>query len=185
MTIRKIALPIVLTAFILMLIPAAMAAGGTISGKVAFPANTTLTMDINQTVDATSLTIYAMNTNTNFVNVTIPKSDGTYSVHVPQNGIYRIFLSPSEVVDATNYSYLRLAQYPDMGERVYLVMVNGDTNNVDINYYPPKGYVPPNNLTLGTPSSTPTVTPKPTPGFAAVLAAIGLIGALAIVSRRK
>jgi hypothetical protein len=164
-----------------------MAAGGTINGKIAFPANTTLTMDINQTVNVSKLTIYAMNTNTNFVNSTNPAADGTFSIRVPENGVYRIFVSPTEVIDATDYENLKLAQYPDMGARVYLVTVNGDTNKVDVSYFAPDKYVPPNELTIGspTPPSSATVTPKPASGFAIVLALIGLVGAFAIVSRRK
>jgi hypothetical protein len=80
---KRIVIPVALAALLLMLIPAAMAAGGTISGKIAFPANTTLTMDMNKTVDVTNMTIYAMNTNTNFVNNTNPNADGTYSIRVP------------------------------------------------------------------------------------------------------
>jgi PGF-CTERM protein len=74
-----------------------------------------------------------------------------------------------------------------MGSRLYLVNVNGNTANVDINYYPTGKYAAPNDLTLGTPTpvSTPTVTPKPSSGFAIVLALIGLVGAFAIVGRRK
>jgi hypothetical protein len=187
MTFKRLAIPIVLTALILMLIPAAMAAGGTISGKIAFPANTTLTVDRNHTVNVTTLMVYAMNTNTNFVNNTIPNPDGTYSIHVPQNGLYRIFVSPPEVIDATDYDNLKLAQYPDMGARLYLVNVKGDTGNVDISYFAPGEYMPPNNLTIGspTPASTATVTPKPTSGFAIALALIGLISAFVIVGRRK
>jgi PGF-CTERM protein len=177
---------IALAGFILTLIPAAFAAGGTISGKVAYPANTTLTMDYNKTVDVTVLTIYAMNTNTNFVNSTHPALDGTYSVHVPENGRYRIFISPTEVIDATDFENLKLAQYPDMGERVYFIDVSGDLKNQDINYYGPGKYVPPNSITIGSPTpSTATVTPKPTSGFAIVLALVGLVGAFALVSRRK
>jgi hypothetical protein len=168
-----------------MLIPAAMAAGGTISGKIAFPANTTLTMDINQTVDVSKLTIYAMNMNTSFVNKTNPNADGTYSIAVPENGMYRIFVSPTEVIDSTDYDHLKLAQYPDMGARLYLITVSGDTKNVDISYFAPGKYVAPNEMTIGSPTPAATVTPKPASGFAIVLALIGLVGAFAIVSRRK
>jgi hypothetical protein len=185
MKLKQLVITIVLAAFILTLIPAALAAGGTISGKIAFPANTTLTMDINQTVNVSKLMIYAMNTDTNFVNNTNPNADGTYSIHVPENGRYRIFVSPTEVIDATDFDHLVLAQYPDMGARLYLVTVNGDTKNVDISYFAPNKYVPPNELTLGSPTPPATVTPKPASGFAIVLALIGLVGAFAIVGRRK
>jgi hypothetical protein len=162
-----------------------MAAGGTISGKVAFPANTTLTTDMNNTVNVTTLTITAMNTNTNFVNNTNPAPDGTYSIRVPENGMYRIFVSPTEIIDNTDYENLKLAQYPDRGNRLYLIKVNGDTANVDINYYASGKYVAPNDLTLGTPTPATSATPKPSSGFAIVLALIGLVGAFAIVGRRK
>jgi hypothetical protein len=183
---KRLVIPVALAALFLMLIPAAMAAGGTISGKIAFPANTTLTMDMNKTVNVSTLTIYALNTNTNFVNNTNPNADGTYSIHVPENGIYRIFVSPTEIIDSTDYENLKLAQYPDMGNRLYLINVNGDTGNVDINYFAQGKYAAPNNLTLGTPTPvSATVTPKPSSGFAIVLAIIGLVGAFAIVGRRK
>lgn len=186
MELKRLMIPIVVTAFIIMLIPAAMAAGGTITGKVAFPANMTLTADINKSIDVTALTIYAMNTNTNFVNTTNPGPDGTYSVRVPEDGKYRIFISPPEVIDVSDYENPKLAQYPDNGARLYLIMVSGDTSNVDIDYFAPGEYVPPNNLTIGTPTPIqPNVTPRPASGFAIVLALIGLAGAFAIVSRRK
>jgi hypothetical protein len=176
---------VALAAFLLILIPATMAAGGTISGKNAFPANTTLGTDMNKTVDISNLTVYAMNTNTNFVNKTNPSTDGTYSIPVPENGVYRIFVSPTEVIDATDYEHLKLAQYPNMDQRLYLINVVGDTGNVDISYYAAGKYVAPNDLTLGTPTPSATVTPKPSSGFAIVLALIGLVGAFAIVGRRK
>jgi hypothetical protein len=186
MTFKQLVLTIVLAAFILTLIPAAFAAGGTITGKIAFPANTTLTMDINKTVDVSKLTIFAMNMNTNFVNSTNPGADGTYSIHVPENGMYRIFVSPGEVIDATDYQNLKLAQYPDMGARLYLITVNGDVNKVDISYFPTGKYVAPNDLTLGSPTpAAASVTPKPSSGFAIVLALVGLVAAFAIVGRRK
>ena len=183
---KRLVIPVALAALFLMLIPAAMAAGGTITGKIAFPANTTLTMDVNKTVDVTKLTIYAMNTNTNFVNLTNPNADGTYAIHVPENGMYRIFVSPTEVIDSTDYANLKLAQYPDMGARLYLISISGDKSNVDISYFPTGKYVPPNSMTLGSPTpSEATVTPKPSSGFAIVLALAGLVAAFAIVGRRK
>lgn len=187
MTYKRLVITIVLAAFILTLIPAAMAAGGTISGKVAFPANTTLWSDINKTVGVDSLTIYAMNINTGFVNTTIPLADGTYSIKVPENGLYRIWVYPDEVVDATDYNNLSMAQYPQRpgGDREYYITVSGNTK-ADINYFPPGKYVPPNDLTSGSPTpSTTTVTPRPASGFAILLALVGLAGAFAIVSRRK
>jgi hypothetical protein len=182
---KRIVIPVVLAALFLMLIPAAMAAGGTISGKIAFPANTTLTTDMNNTVNVSTLTIYALNTNTNFVNSTNPAADGSYSIHVPENGKYRIFVSPTVIIDSTDYENLKLAQYPDMGDRLYLINVSGDTGNVDINYYASGKYVSPNDLTIGTPTPTTSATPKPSSGFAIALAIIGLVGAFAIVGRRK
>ncbi len=136
MTFKRLVITIVLAAFIFTLIPAALAAGGTISGKIAFPANTSTPMDINKTVDVTMMTIYAMNTNTGFVNATKPHADGTYSIPVPENGMYRIWVYPNEIIDATDYEHMLLAQYPDPGSRLYLITVNGNTNNVDISYYP-------------------------------------------------
>lgn len=185
MTFKRLVITIVLAAFIFTLIPAALAAGGTISGKIAFPANTTLPMDINKTVDVTMMTIYALNTNTGFVNTTQPHGDGTYSIPVPENGMYRMWVSPNEIIDATDYEHMTLAQYPDMGSRLYLITVNGNTNKVDIAYYPSGQFASPNNMTLGSPTPPATVTPKPSSGFAIVLALAGLVAAFAIVGRRK
>jgi hypothetical protein len=139
---------------------------------------------MNKSVNVTVLTIYAMNLNTNFVNYTNPNADGTYSIHVPENGKYRIFVSPNEIIDATDYDHLKLAQYPDMGTRTYVVEVSGDLKDQQISYFAPGEYVPPNEMT-GTPSPAATVTPKPTSGFAILLALVGLVGAFVIVSRRK
>ena len=92
---------------------------------------------------------------------------------------------PNEIIDATDYEHMKLAQYPDMGSRLYLIFVNGNTNNVDITYYPSGQFVSPNNLTLGSPTPSASVTPKPSSGFAIVLALVGLVAAFAIVGRRK
>jgi hypothetical protein len=185
MTFKRLVIAIVLAAFILTLIPAAMAAGGTISGKIAFPTNTSTPMDINKTVDVTMMTIYALNTNTGFLNATQPHADGTYSIPVPENGMYRIWVYPNEIIDATDYQHMLLAQYPDPGSRLYLITVNGNTNKVDISYYPANQFVSPNNMTLGSPTPSASVTPKPSSGFAIVLALAGLVAAFAIVGRRK
>jgi hypothetical protein len=98
--------------------------------------------------------------------------------------MYRIFVSPTELIDSTDYDHLKLAQYPDMGARLYMITVSGDTKNVGIAYFAPGEYKPPNNATIGSPTPA-TVTPKPTSGFAIILALIGLVGAFPIVSRRK
>jgi hypothetical protein len=185
MTYKRLVITIVLAAFIFTLIPAALAAGGTISGKIAFPANTTLETDFNKTVDVTMMTIYAVNTNTGFLNTTQPHADGTYSIPVPENGMYRIWVSPNKIYDATNYEHMLPVEYPDMGSRLYLITVSGNTNNVDISYYPSGQFVSPNNMTLGSPTPSATVTPKPSSGFAIVLALVGLVAAFAIVGRRK
>ncbi len=185
MELKRLVILLVLSAFILMLTPVALAAGSTINGRIAFPANTTLGIDINQTVNVSKLTIYAIDMNTGFVNTTNPNADGTYSIPLPENGRYRLWVFPGEVIDSTDYAHLKVVQYPDMGSRVYLIDVTGTMNNVDISYFAPGKYTPPNELTLGSPTPSATVTPKPSSGFAIVLALAGLIAAFALVGRRK
>ncbi len=195
---KRIAIPIAITVLVILtLIPAcALAAGGSISGKVAIPGNATLpqyinttmdqngstiTRDITQKVYATDLTIMAFNTKTGFANTTNPAIDGTYTILVPENGVYRIQVLPNEVIDLVNPSNWTLVQYPNMDNRLYLVTVNGETKNVDISYYPPGQYVQP----TGMPSTVPTPTATTTPGFAVLLVLAGLLGAFAIVRRNK
>jgi PGF-CTERM protein len=200
MNAKQLAIPIAVTVLILTLIPAcALAAGGTISGKVSIPPNATLPEYINTTVDqngvahrdiiqkidVTSLTIFAFNTQTGFANVTFPNADGTYSIPVSENGLYRIQVLPNEVIDLMNPSNWTLALYPNMDDRPYYVKVDGDVKNVDINYYPPGQYVAPNEMSAGTPTPKPSATATPTPGFAAVLVLAGILGAFAIVRRNK
>ena len=188
---KRLVLPILITASILTLVPAAMAAGSTISGTIATPANMSLLTDMNTTYNASVLTIYAMDTKTNFVNWTNPSPSGAFSIPVPEDGMYEIWVSPDAVLDATGYSAqnltgLKQVQYPQPspGSRQYYLAVSGDTQ-ANINYFAPGEYVPPNDLTAGSPTPAVTVTPSPTPGFAVVLALAGLVTAFAIVSRRK
>jgi hypothetical protein len=195
---KRFAITIAVAVLLLALIPAcALAAGGTISGKISIPANATLPEYINTTVDANgvvhrdimqkidvrNLTIMVYNTKTSFQNVTFPNQDGTYSISVAENGVYRIHVLPVEVLDLVNPSNWTWAQYPDMNDRPYIITVNGDMKNVDINYYPPGEYVQP----TGTPTEvpTPTATATPAPGFAVMLVLAGLLGAFAIVRRNK
>lgn len=196
---KRVAIPIAIAVLIILtLIPAcAFAAGGTISGKVAIPANATKDAYINTTVDAngvihrditkkvsvTDLTIYVYNMKTSFVNVTFPKTDGTYSVHVPENGAYRIQVIPNDLIDLVNPSNWTPVYYPNIDDRVYTVEVYGDVNNVDINYYPPGQYVATNIKANATPA--PTVSATPAPGFAVILVLAGLLGAFAIVRRNN
>jgi len=200
---KRIAIPIAVAVLIILtLIPAcAFAAGGSISGKVAIPANSTLPEYINTTVDqngvthtnitqkidVTKLTIFAFNRETGFANVTFPLADGTYTIPVPEKGIYRIQVLPSEVIDLVNPSNWTLAQYPDMDNRPYIISVSGDMTGVDINYFPPGQYVPPNTLSTDTPTPSPAATPTPAPGFAVLLVLVSLLGAftIAIVRRNK
>lgn len=199
MNAKQLAIPIAITVLLLTLIPAcALAAGGTISGKVSIPQNATLPEYINTTVDqngavqrdiiqkidVTGLTVFAFNTQTGFANVTFPNPDGTYSISVSENGIYKIQVLPNEVIDLANPSNWTLAQYPNLDDRPYVVTVNGDVKNVDISYYAPGLYVAPGGPTI-TPTAQPTATAKPTPGFAIVLVLAGLLGAFAIAGVRR
>jgi hypothetical protein len=196
---KRLAIPIAIAVLIILtLIPAcALATGVTISGKVSIPQNATIPEYINTTIDAngvshtdirqkidvTSLTIYAYNTKTAFTNVTNPKQDGTYSIPVPENGVYRIYILPSEVLNLVNPSNWTFVDYPNQNDRVYTVDVYGDVNNADINYYEPGQYVATNIKANATP--VPGTSATPAPGFAAILVLAGLLGAFAIVRRNK
>lgn len=200
MQIKRITIAIAVFALVLMLIPAlGLAAGGSINGKIAFPPKTSLPEYINQTVDlntskqtvtvlkeipVTNMTIYAFNTQTGFMNLTNPRADGTFSISVPDNGVYRIFVKPDSVVDVTIPEHLVTVQYPNEGDRVYTVQVNGNVNNVDIQYFEPGKYVPPNNMGTATPTTSATATPTPTPGFGAIIA-LGAFAAGAVLLCRN
>lgn len=195
---KRLAIPIAISVLIILaLIPAcALAAGGTISGKVSIPGNSTIPEYINTTIDqnnvthrditkkitATDLTVFAYNTKTGFSNVTFPGQDGRYSIPVAENGVYRIYILPSEVLDLVNPSNWTFVHYPNQNDRVYTVEVYGDMSNVDINYYPAGEYVATNIKSSVTPAPA---TPTPAPGFAALLVLTGLFGALAIATVRR
>jgi hypothetical protein len=196
---KRLAIPVAVAVLIILtLIPAcALAAGGTISGKVAIPANSTIPEYINTTTDASgvtyreitqkitaaNLTVFAYNTKTGFSNVTFPQADGSYSIPVSEDGVYRIYILPSEVLDLVNPSNWTFVHYPNQDDRVYTVELYGDVNNADINYYEPGQYVETNIKSDATP--VPTATAKPAPGFAAVLVLTGLLGAFAIAIVRR
>ncbi|OPY29740.1 MAG: hypothetical protein A4E28_00713 [Methanocella sp. PtaU1.Bin125] len=196
---KRLAIPIAIAVLIILtLIPAyALAAGGTISGKVAIPANATIPEYINTTTDeagvthrditqkitAANLTVIAYNTKTGFSNVTFPGQDGNYSIPVAEDGVYRIYVLPSEVLDLVNPSNWTFVHYPNQDDRVYTVEVYGDMDNVDINYYEPGQYVPTNIKSDVTPK--PTASASPAPGFAVLLVLAGILGAFAIVRRNK
>ncbi|MGA9139103.1 MAG: hypothetical protein WBZ29_02700 [Methanocella sp.] len=196
---KRLAITIAITALIILtLIPAcAFAAGGTISGKVDIPRNATLPQYINTTIDAngvahteitqkiyaSNLTIYALNTKTLFQNVTRPNQDGSYSIMVPENGVYRIYVIPSEVRDLVNPFNYTAVEYPNDNDRVYTVEVSGDVSNADIGYSQPGQYVTINVKANAT--QVPTASATPAPGFAALLVLAGLLGAFAIVRRNK
>jgi MYXO-CTERM domain-containing protein len=194
---KRFAIIIAVTVLLLVLIPAcALAAGGSISGKVAIPRNATIPeyinttvvdnvtyRDITQKINVVNLTVFAYNTKTGFSNVTFPNQDGSYSVQVSENGVYRIYILPSEVLDLVNPSNWTYVYYPNQNDRIYTVDVYGDVNNADINYYPPGQYVTTNIKANATP--VPGTSATPAPGFAALLVLAGLLGAFAIVRRNK
>lgn len=196
---KRIAIPVAVAVLIILtLIPAcAFAAGGTISGKVAIPTNATIPEYINTTTDAsgvthreimqkitvTNMTVFAYNTKTGFSNVTFPQQDGSYSVPVPENGVYRIYILPSEVIDLVNPSNWTFVHFPNQDDRVYTVEVYGDVNNANISYYEPGQYVATNIKSDATP--VPTASATPAPGFAAILVLVSLLGAFTIAIARR
>lgn len=201
MSIKRMLIAVAVSMLVLTLIPSfGLAAGGTISGKVAFPPKASLPAYINRTADinastenvtitkylaVSDLTIYAFNVRTGIANVTNPEPDGTYKITVREDGTYRIFVSPNAVTDVTIPGHMEDAQYPNEGDRVYMLEVKGDISGADINYFAPGKYVPPNGLGTATPAPTAAPTPTPTPGFAALLALGAFAAAAVLVCRHK
>jgi len=189
------------------------ATGGTISGTIEFPTSAYLLVSVNESatssesIPVSNLTIYAMNVNTSFVNITNPNPDGTYSITVPDNGLYQIYVSPEAVGDMSRGpNNTQIYQYPNReGTRLYLLDVEGhDLDNVTIKAYAPEHWVPPNPISIPgiggttpipvTPTATPEVTATETstastttasPGFMAGVALIGMVIAAAAIIQRK
>ncbi|WP_424357313.1 hypothetical protein [Methanocella sp. MCL-LM] len=201
MAVTKMALTVGLLLTALFIIPAsAMAAGGTIGGKIDFPAASSYPENVtegNQTMTVSDLTIYAVNIQTGFANVTSPNPDGTYRIPVVDDGLYQIYVKPDSIADTSRGPSLpQIVQYPNReGTRVYVVnMQSKDILNADIIGYAPGYYQPPNDLTLTSdvpasanvtiPQTTATPTPA-TPGFVTLIALAGMIVAAAAIMQRK
>ncbi|CAJ35274.1 hypothetical protein [Methanocella arvoryzae] len=200
MAVNKMALTVGLLITALFIIPAsAMAAGGTISGKVDFPAASSFPENVTETttnLTVSDLTIYAVNIQTGFANVTNPNPDGTYQIPVTDDGLYQIYVKPDAIADTSRGpDFPQIVQYPNReGTRVYVVNMQGkDITNADIKGYAPGYYQPPNDLTLTSdvPAATDVTIPQtsptaaPTPGFVSLIALAGMIIAAAAILQRK
>ena len=200
LAVTKVALMVGLILSVLLIIPASAfaATGADISGNVNFPAVAYSFYSANESTPSenltvNNLTIYAWNVQTGFVNVTRPNADGTYAVHVPDNGLYQIYLKPDSVADLTRGANLiQYYEYPNReGTRLYVVDVEGQNVKADIQGYAPGYYQPPNSLTLTSETSasanvtTPSATATPAPGFMALFVIVGMIVAAVALLQRK
>lgn len=201
LAVTKMALTVGLILTALFIIPAsAMAAGGTIGGKVDFPASSSFPENVTETkqnMTVADLTIYAVNIQTGFANVTNPNPDGTYSIPVADDGLYQIYVKPDSIADTSRGpNFPEIVQYPNReATRVYVVnMQSKDILNADIEGYAPGYYQPPNDLTLTSdvPASAnvtvpqTTATPAPaTPGFVTLVALVSMVIAAAAILQRK
>lgn len=202
LAVTKVALMVGLILSVLLIIPASAfaATGADISGKVDFPTVAYSFYSTNETTPSenltvSELTIYAMNVQTGFVNVTTPNADGTYSIHVSDPGLYQIYLKPDSVADLTRgASLIQYFEYPNReGTRLYIVDVAGETVKADIQGYAPGYYQPPNSLTLTSDTSAsanvttgkPSATAAPAPGFMALIVLAGMIVAAVALLQRK
>ena len=149
-----------------------------INGQISFDPN-----NYNNVTSVTQLTIYARSTD-GFDNLTNPMANGTFSIMVPGNGKYNIFVYPSTLDylnSSTNSTYSVV--YPDVSNP----LVEYVTNDSSVT-----GIVIPGRIvqtgsqatSTPTPSAHPTATP--TPGFTAIVAlvVIGTVSAIAYNRRR-
>jgi len=149
-----------------------------IGGQISFDPN-----NYNNVTSITQLTIYARSTD-GFDNLTNPMANGTFSIMVPGNGKYNIFVYPSTLDylnSSTNSTYSVV--YPDVSNP----LVEYVTNDSSVT-----GIVIPGRIvqtgsqatSTPTPSAHPTATP--TPGFTAIVAlvVIGTVSAIAYNRRR-
>jgi hypothetical protein len=199
LAVTKMAIMVGLILSVLLIIPAsAYAAGGTIGGKVDFPASSSYPESLNMTTEnltVSDLTIYVVNIQTGFANVTNPGPDGTYQIQVADNGLYQIYVKPDAIADTSRGpNFPQIVQYPNReGTRAYVVNMQGENIKADIQSYAPGYYQPPNDLTLtsNVPASTTVTIPKPNatatpaPGFMTLIAMAGMIIAAAAILQRK
>jgi hypothetical protein len=146
-----------------------------VTGSVTFdPAN------YNNVTKVTDLTIYARSEGGIDTKVN-PGADGKFSMSVPGAGNYSFWVYPSKLDylnKSTNVTYQ--VQYPDMAAPYTQKVATAGLSDVAI----PTKIVEtgqPMNATPLPPTTAPTTAPQATPGFTmlAVLAAIGVVGALA------
>jgi uncharacterized membrane protein len=148
-----------------------------ISGRISFDPN-----NYNKVSSVTRLTIYARAAD-GFDNWTNPTSNGTFSLIVPDNGEYSIFVYPSTLDylnNSTNIPYSIV--YPDESNPFvqYVTNDSGVTGMVIPTQYIQTGL--PMNATPIPPTVTPSsTTATPTPGLTAVavLAVLGIVTAIA------
>jgi len=157
--------------------------------------------DTNPSVNMTvhDLTIYAVSVNTGFVNVTTPDANGMYSVNVPMDDTYQLYVNPEKVADMSRGNEnVQITEYPNkVGTRPYLINVSGgNTVTANITGYAPGYYVPPNSMKLSTNSSgTSSKTTNDSqasasssassPGFTGLFVLAGMIIAVGALLYRK
>ncbi len=151
-----------------------------ISGTVAFDPN-----NYNGVKSVTDLTIYArspagIDTRTN------PVANGSFAMSVPGNGTYSIWVFPSKfdyLNATTNETYSVI--YPD-GTSFKFTQNVTDAGLSGI-VIPAQTIVtgPPMSVTPEPPTLPPMPTPKPSPGFTMMLAALAAAGVIAVAAYHK
>lgn len=148
-----------------------------VSGNVTFDPD-----NYNNVKSVTELTIYARSA-AGIDTMANPTADGKFSMSVPGSGNYSFWVYPSKLDylnKATNATYS--VKYPDMSSPYYQNVTEAGLSNIvmpttviqtgkPMNATPVPPTVPP----------TATATPLPSPGFSmlAVLAALGVVAAIA------
>jgi hypothetical protein len=149
-----------------------------ISGRISFYPN-----NYNNVTSVTQLTIYARSAD-GFDNLTNPMANGTFSIMVPGNGKYSIFVYPSTLDylnNSTNLTYSVV--YPDVSSPL-VEFVTNDSSVTGIVI--PGQIVQTGSQVTSTPIPSAHPTATPTPGFTAIVAlvVIGTVAAIAYNNRR-
>jgi hypothetical protein len=160
----------------MLMVPAYAQTGNyTINGKIAFPNETNY-----NNVTVSDLTISVIDYTGFEAAKVVPTADGSFTVKLDTPGMYNFSVYPHELTLAnltTNTSYMY--QYPDNQNRFLSAIVNNSTPSATVNI---TGVM--TQVITPTPEVhyPPTATPKPTPGFSALLLFVGMICAAAAIA---
>jgi len=151
-----------------------------ISGSITFDPN-----NFNNITSVTQLTVYARNAS-GFDTRANPTADGNFTMSVPGADTYIFFVMPNKLDylnTSTNATYSIL--YPDAAAYPFTqnVTASGLSGIIIPTKYQQTGVEM--SVTPLPPSSIPSATAKPTPGFTAIAALLALGVMVAIAYRRK